>query len=96
MYSEICLSGGVSATRLGMMKGTLEEGLPSASSTKPAGSFSVMRKPSLPVASILSTKVSSAPPIESRLPQRSSEATTSSPVTGAPSWNCRPVRSVKS
>ena len=33
--------------------------------------------------------------IASRLPQRASEAVTSSPVTGAPSWNARPLRSLK-
>ncbi|CKS91952.1 Uncharacterised protein [Mycobacterium tuberculosis] len=30
--------------RLGMMNGTFDEGLPSASSTRPKGSFSTMEK----------------------------------------------------
>ncbi len=42
-----------------------------------------------------STKVISFCPIASRLPQRAIEATTSSPVTGLPSWNSSPSRSVK-
>ena len=42
-----------------------------------------------------STKVISFWPIASRLPQRWSDAITSSPVTGFPSWNSRPARSVK-
>jgi hypothetical protein len=41
------------------------------------------------------TKVKRRLPIASRLPQRCSEAITSSPVTGLPSWNSRPLRSLK-
>ena len=44
--------------------------------------------------SMRSTNVKRATPIESRLPQRASEATTSSLVTGLPSWNSRPLRSL--
>ena len=44
--------------------------------------------------SMRSTKVISFWPIASRLPQRWIEAITSSPVTGAPSWNSSPVRRV--
>ena len=95
MCSSICLSAGVSATRLGMMNGTLEEGLPSASSMMPQASRRKMRKVSGAGESMRSTKVISFWPIASRLPQRSIEAITSSPVTGLPSWNSRPGRSVK-
>jgi hypothetical protein len=95
MYSSICLKASVSATRLGMMKGTLEEGLPSASSTKPQASRRKMRNVFASGASMRSTKLISFWPIASRLPQRAIEAATSSPVTGLPSWNSRPSRSVK-
>ena len=40
-YSEICMSLGVSATRFGMLKGTFELGLPSATSTRPKGLFKI-------------------------------------------------------
>ncbi|MNC87905.1 hypothetical protein D3C83_36750 [compost metagenome] len=77
------------------MKGTLEEGLPSASSTKPQASRRKMRNVSGVGVSMRSTKVISAEPIASRLPQRCSEAITSSGVTGLPSWNSRPFLSLK-
>ena len=44
MCSSICLSAGVSATRFGMMNGTLDDGLPSASSMMPHASRRKMRK----------------------------------------------------
>jgi hypothetical protein len=61
----------------------------------PQGSFRKMRKLFGSGESMRSTKVMSFWPMASRLPQRASEATTSSPVTGLPSWNSRPSRSVK-
>ena len=94
MCSSICLKASVSATRLGMMKGTFDDGLPSASRTKPQASPRKMRKVSGCGVSMRCTKVISAEPIASRLPQRCSEAITSSPVTGLPSWNSRPLRSL--
>ena len=75
----------MSATRLGMMKGTLDEGLPSASVTRPKGSLSWMTKVFASGVSYLSTALASWPPKVSRLAQRLSEATTSSLVTGLPS-----------
>ena len=44
MKSEICVLGSVSATRFGIMKGTLEDGLPSPSRTRPVGDLSFMTK----------------------------------------------------
>ena len=95
MFSSICLNASVSATRLGMMNSTLEDGLPSASRRNPQGSRRKMRKVSAAGASMRSTKVISAVPIASRFPQREIEATTSSPVTGLPSWNSSPFLSLK-
>ena len=81
--------------RLGMMKGTFELGLPSASIMKPLASPRKMRKVSGVGASILVTNCINAEPMASRLPQRCRLAMTSSPVTGLPSWNSRPLRSLK-
>ena len=94
VVSSICLNASVCATRRGMMNGTLDDGLPRASSTKPQGSRSRMRNSFAEVASMRSTKFISAIPIGSRFPQRASEAATSSPVTALPSWNSRPDRSL--
>ena len=85
MCSSICLKASVSAMRLGMMKGTFEPGLPSASSTKPQASPRKMRKVSGVGVSMRCTNCISADPVASRLPQRCSDAITSSPVTGLPS-----------
>ena len=86
---------GVWAMRLGMMKGTGEPGLPRVSSTSPNGCLSTMRKRSADGLSIVWVAAASRLPMGSRCSQRASEATTSSPVTGVPSWNFRPGRSVK-
>ena len=40
-YSKICVSPGVSATHFGMLKGTFELGLASATGTRPKGSFKI-------------------------------------------------------
>jgi len=77
-----------------MMNGTLLDGLARASSTMPNGDFSSSTKVFASVAWSLPVAASSIRPSASRLPQRSSEATQSSAVTGAPSWNWRPLRSV--
>src|SRR5262249_306714 len=55
--SEICVLGSVSATRFGIMKGTLEDGLPSPNSTRPVGDLSFMTKVLGSLTSRLSTKV---------------------------------------
>ena len=93
--SEICVLGSVSATRLGIMKGTLEDGLPSAVSTSPVGSFSFSTKVFASFTSRLATKENSFWPSASFLLQRLSEATQSSAVTGWPSCQVRPSRKVK-
>ena len=78
-----------------MMNGTLLEGLPSASRTRPNGSFSSSTKLFLSVACSLPVAANMSLPSGSFLPQRISEATQSSEVTGGPSWKRRPSRSVK-
>ena len=92
--SEICSLAGVSATRLGIMKGTFELGLPRAGSTRPVCSFSTMRKvlPSTTTKSF--TKDTIFCPIVSFCPQRLIDATQSSAVTGLPSCQTSPSRSV--
>ncbi len=77
-----------------MMNGTLLDGLASASSTIPNGDFSSSTKVFRSVAWSLPVAASSIRPSASRLPQRRSDATQSSAVTGWPSWNWRPSRSV--
>ena len=89
--SEICVLGSVSATRLGIMKGTLEDGLPSPSSTRPVGDLSFMTKVLASLTSRPSTKVISFWPVESFAAQRLIEATQSSAVTGWPSCQKQPV-----
>src|SRR5262249_47882201 len=93
--SEICVLGSVSATRLGIMKGTLEEGLPSPSSTRPVGSLSLMTKVLASSASTPETNVISFWPVESFAAHRLIEAMQSSDVTGWPSCHSRPSRGVK-
>ena len=93
--SEICVLGSVSATRLGIMKGTFEEGLPSPSRTRPVGSFSLMTNVLASTTSMPATNVISFWPVASLAAQRLMEATQSSAVTGWPSCQSRPSRSVK-
>ena len=71
--------------RAGMMKGTLDDGLPSASSITPNGALSLMVKVLALGVSHVSTALTITPPKLSRLAQRLSDATTSSLVTGLPS-----------
>ena len=68
--------------------------LPSASSTMPNGCFSTMRNVLSSTASWRSTNENSRWPTLSRAAQRLSEAITSLVVTGEPSWNFSPSRSV--
>ena len=62
---------------------------------KPQASPRKIRKVSGAGESMRCTNWKRAEPIASRLPQRCSEAITSSGVTGLPSWNSRPLRSLK-
>ena len=84
----------VSATRLGMMKG-LPEGLASACSTTPVGALSTSWKVLASIALASASLAHRIWPRPSRTAQRFSDASTSSVVTGWPSWNSRPSRSVK-
>ena len=92
--SEICVLGSVSATRLGIMNGTLELGLPSADRTRPVCSLRTMRNVRGSTTAISFTKLMSFCPIESFAPQRLIEAAQSSAVTGVPSCQARPSRRV--
>ena len=95
MNSEICLPGSVSAMRLGIMKGTLDEGLASANNSRPVGSFSLMTIVLSFGAVISDTKpVKTFWPSESLADQRFSDCTQSAAVTGWPSCHSRPSRSV--
>ena len=80
--------------RSGIMNGTLDDGLPSASITRPNGCFSVSVKVrSLTTSSEASSRITSVPDT-SFAPQRLIDATQSAAVTGAPSCHFRPWRSV--
>ena len=57
--------GSVSATRFGIMKGTFEDGLPSPSSTRPVGYFSLMTNVLASSTSMLSTNDISFWPVAS-------------------------------
>ena len=94
MTSLICSLASVVARRAGMMNGTLLDGLPSASSTAPNGSFRSSVNVFLSDAASLPVAASSSLPSESFWPHRCSDATQSSAVTGWPSWNLSPSRSV--
>ena len=88
------MAGSVSATRLGIMKGTLDEGLPSAVSTSPVTSLRTMRKVFWSTTVMSLTKDMSFCPSVSLTAQRLMEATQSSAVTGLPSCQRSPSRSV--
>ena len=92
--SLTCSLGSVAATRAGMMKDGLADGLPSASSTRPNGVSSSITNVFLSVDAILDSEAIRSRPIASLAPQRLIDATQSSAVTGWPSWNLRPSRSV--
>src|SRR5215468_5851017 len=91
----IWVKGSVSATRLGIMKGTLDDGLPSDSNTRPYGSFIFILKVLASTASKPATEASIFWPIESLAPQRLIDWIQSSDVTGAPSLNAKPSRNLK-
>ena len=92
--SEICTLAGVSATRFGIMNGTFELGLPRAGRTRPVCSFSRMRKVLASTTTRSFTKDIIFCPIVSFWAQRLIEATQSSAVTGLPSCQTSPSRSV--
>ena len=77
-----------------MMK-ALPEGLPSAVSMMPVGALSWIWKVLGSIAFTSATLANSIWPSGSRTAQRLSEGTTSSDVTGVPSWNSSPSRRVK-
>ncbi len=92
--SSTCLNASVAAMRSGMMNGTFDEGLPSASSTYGNG-FLSLRLKVLSLTAVQDSVISpSFWPNTSRLAQRSIEAMQSADFTGSPSWNLRPSRSV--
>jgi hypothetical protein len=94
VVSEICSLGLVSATRLGIMNGVFDDGLPSPASTSPVGEERTIRKVLAFTTGMSLTKVRSFWPIVSLAPQRLIEATQSSAVTGLPSCQSKPSRKV--
>jgi hypothetical protein len=90
----ICSLSGVAATEAGMMKGTLLEGLPSASSTSPKGRWSSRVKVLRSTGAIRAVWAMRSLPSGSRLPHRLRDSTASSDTTGLPSCHFRPLRSV--
>jgi hypothetical protein len=95
VVSVIWALPGVSATRLGIMKGTLTSGLPSAGNTSAVGSLSLSSKVLASRTVRVAPKVMSFWPTASRVAQRLIEATQSSAVTGRPSCHFNPSRRVK-
>ncbi len=88
-------AGEVAATRAGMMKGGTADCLEMTVSSGGNGLVRVQTTVPSSGASRVSVISKMSCPPESRSPHRSSDATTSAPVTGAPSWNVRPSRRVK-
>lgn len=95
MNSDICLFGSVSAMRLGIMNGVLDDGLASANSSWPVGSFNLITMVLASGADIESTKVENTfCPSVSFADQRLIEVMQSSAVTGCPSCHSSPSRNV--
>src|SRR3954454_10970089 len=92
--SEICVLGSVSATRFGIMNGTFDDGLPRPNNKSPVGEFSLTGDVLGSFVAIVSMKLISFWPRESRAPQRLIDAMQSSDVTGLPSCHSKPSRSV--
>ena len=80
--------------RSGMMNGTFDEGLASASSVSGNGFFSLSVNVLSSTAVQASVASASFWPSASRLAQRSMEAMQSAELHRLPSWNLRPSRSV--
>ncbi len=76
------------------MNGTLDPTLPSASRTRPNGSFKVRTKVLSSMAFMSAIAFISTWPYPSRAPQRLIEAMQSSEVTGLPSCHSSPSRKV--
>ncbi len=93
MVSLIGSFSDVAAIRAGMMNGTLDDGLPSASRTRPNGCESSSVNVFLSTGASFAVWAASSRPSGSRFDQRLSDSTASSAVTAAPSWNLRPSRS---
>src|SRR5829696_419133 len=91
----IWVFGSVSAVFLGIMNGTLEDGLPSDCRTRPYGSFIFILKVLASTASSPATEAIIFWPIESLAAQRLIEAMQSSEVTGWPLVHSSPSRRVK-
>jgi hypothetical protein len=89
-----CSFGSVAASRAGMMNDGLAEGLPSASRTRPNGVSRSSVNVFLSTGAILLSAAIMRRPTASFAPQRLMDATQSSAVTGWPSWNLSPSRSV--
>src|SRR5262249_1368992 len=94
MNSEICVFGSVSATRFGIMNGTFELGLPGAGSTSPVGSLRTILNVLGLTTGMSFTNEYIFWPSESFAAHRLIDATQSSAVTGFPSCQRRPSRSV--
>ncbi len=94
VVSEICSLGLVSATRLGIMNGTFDDGLPRPASTRPVGEDSTILNVLASTTGMSLTNVISFCPIVSLAPQRLIDATQSSAVTGLPSCHNKPSRKV--
>ena len=92
--SVIAVLASVLAMRSGIMKGTLLESLPIASSRSGNGFLSVIEKLRSSIGFISPITPGSVCPSTSRFIQRSSEAMQSSGRTGAPSCHLRPGRKV--
>ena len=86
---------GCLARRSGITTSGKLAGLARPSSTAPSGSFSVSVKLAGPVAFQSAPALARMRPMLSRPIQRCTEATASAAVTGLPSLNFRPGRSVK-
>ena len=86
--------GLVAATRLGIMNGTFDDGLPSAVSTRPVGAFSTILNVFASTTGMSLTNDIIFCPVASLAPQRLIDATQSSAVTGVPSCHSSPSRSV--
>src|SRR6185437_7845869 len=92
--SVMFVDASVFAMRSGMMNGTFDEGLASASSVSGNGRLSVSANVLSLTAFQASVTSASFWPSASRLAHRSIDAMQSADRTGWPSWNLRPSRNV--
>src|SRR5262249_448781 len=87
--------GGVSASRRGIIIGTIAPGFAKASSTKPKGSRSCSWNCRASIASSVLVAPINSPPKASRLPEGRRVGVQSSDVTALPSWKESPSRKAK-